>query len=411
MFSSLRVRNFRLFIAGQSVSVAGTWMQNVAVGWLVLDLTGSGGVLGLVTAARYAPLLVLGPWGGLVADRRDKRHLLRITAGCQIAVAAALGVLTVTHVIAVWSLVLLILAAGVVDVFDTPSRQSFMSNLVGRDLLPNAIALNSIITNVARIIGPGAAGLVIAGFGVGPCFFVNAASFAAVIASLQLVRPSELIESARETRVGRQIRAGLAYAWHTPELLIPLLLVGIAGAFAWEFQVTLPLFTSSTFHGDSTAYGGALASLAAGSIAGGFIAAKRHSVTTRSLAFSAIAWGVVIVAASAAPSLPVAFVLLAFVGSGAVTFNSASKTLLQVTADERMRGRIMSLWSIGWQGSTVVGAPIVGLVGQLLGARYALTLGGITTLLAGAAVLVHAKRRTSQPVAADTSGSRAASRG
>jgi MFS family permease len=302
-------------------------------------------------------------------------------------VAAALGVLTVTHVIAVWSLVLLILAAGVVDVFDTPSRQAFMSNLVGRDLLPNAIALNSIITNVARIIGPGAAGLLIAGFGVGPCFFGNAASFAAVIASLQLVRPSELIQSARETRVGRQIRAGLAYAWHTPELLIPLLLVGIAGAFAWEFQVTLPLFTSSTFHGDSAAYGGALASLAAGSIAGGFIAARRHSITTRALALSAIAWGVVIVAASAAPSLPVAYVLLAFVGSGAVTFNSASKTLLQVTADERMRGRIMSLWSIGWQGSTVVGAPVVGFVGQWLGGRYSLTVGGVTTLLAGVVVL------------------------
>lgn len=395
-------------MAGQSVSVAGTWMQNVAVGWLVLDLSGSGGTLGLVTAARFVPLLVLGPWGGLVADRHDKRRLLRLTAACQAVIAGTLGALTMSHVIAIWSLAALIFAAGLVDVFDTPSRQTFINNLVGRERLANAIGLNSIVVNAARIAGPGAAGLLISTVGVGPCFIANAASYLAVIASLQAIRVRELLGSAVEVRAAGQIRAGLRYVRHTPHLLVPLLLVAVSGAFAWEFQVTLPLFTSSTFHGDSAAYGGALASLAAGSIVGGFIAARRHGVDTRSLAFSAIAWGVVIIAASGAPSLPVAYVLLAFVGSGAVTFNSASKTLLQVTADERMRGRIMSLWSIGWQGSTVVGAPIVGFVGQLLGARYALTLGGITTLLAGAAVLLRSRQtatRSAQWVTADSSAS------
>jgi MFS family permease len=398
----MRVRNFRLFMTGQGVSVAGTWMQNVAVGWLVLELTGSGGALGLVIAARFAPLLVLGPWGGLVADRHEKRRLLRITAACQVVIAAALGTLTVAHVINVWSLALFILAAGVVDVFDTPARQTFINNLVGRDGLPNAIALNSIVTNAARIIGPGVAGILIASIGVGPCFLANAASYGAVIVSLQAIRPRELFSSAIESRAAGQIRAGLHYARTTPELLIPLLLVAISGAFAWEFQVTIPLFTKSTFHGDSTTYGVALACLGAGSIVGGFVAARRHHVDTRTVAMSAAIWGALIIAASAAPNLPTAYVLLAFVGSGTVTFNSVSKTLLQLVADEQMRGRVMSLWSIGWQGSTVIGAPVVGFVGQWLGARYSLTFGGVTTLFAGVVVMLARRGYTRKALSANT---------
>ena len=170
MFSSLRIRNFRLYMAGLTVSVAGNWMQNVAVGWLVLQLTRSGTVLGVVTAARYAPLLLLGAWGGLVADRHDKRLLLRLAASIQLVVAAVLGVLTMTHVIDVWSLTTLILVAGVVDVVDTPSRQAFMNNIVGRDRIGNAIALNSVLVNGARVVGPGIAGFVISTVGVGPCF-------------------------------------------------------------------------------------------------------------------------------------------------------------------------------------------------------------------------------------------------
>jgi MFS family permease len=401
-FRSLRVRNFRLFMAGQSVSVAGTWMQNVAVGWLVLELTHSGGTLGLVMAARFLPLVLLGPWGGLVADRHDKRRLLRITAACQLVIAGTLGALTVAHLIAVWSLAALIFVAGLVDVFDTPSRQTFINNLVGTERLGNAIALNSIVVNGARIVGPGVAGVLISAVGVGPCFLANAASYVAVIASLQAIRPRELVDSAVQPRGAGQIRAGLRYVRHAPELLVPLLLVAITGAFAWEFQVTLPLLTSSTFHGNSTTYGAALASVAAGSIVGGFVAARRHHVDTRTVALSAVAWGAVILAAAAAPNLTVAFVLLAFVGSGAVTFNSVSKTLLQLVSVEHMRGRVMALWSIGWQGTTVLGAPIVGYVGQWLGGRYSLGFGGLTTLLAGAFVLLAGRGRTRSALPANT---------
>lgn len=377
MFSSLRVRNFRLYMTGLTVSVAGNWMQNVAVGWLVLQLTHSGGILGLVTAARFAPLLVLGAWGGLVADRHDKRLLLRVTAAVQLLTATGLGVLSLTHVITIWSLTGLILVAGVVDVIDTPSRQAFMNNIVGRERLGNAIALNSVLINGARIIGPGIAGWVIASAGVGPCFLLNAASYAATYLGLQVMRSDELIPSATETAAKGQIRDGLRYVRDTPALRTPLLLVVVAGAFAWEFQVTIPLFTSDTFDGGASEFGWALSAIAVGSIGGGLLAARRRSVTLRAVAVSALLWGLAILAASAAPTLPVAYVLLALVGSGAVTFNSASKTFLQVAAKDQMRGRVMALWSIGWQGTTVLGAPVVGFLGQSLGGRYGLAFGGI----------------------------------
>ncbi len=392
MFRSLRVRNFRIFMIGQSISVAGTWMQNVAVGWLVLQLTGSGGSLGLVFAARYLPLLVLGAWGGLVADRHDKRFLMRVTSSTQVLVVGLIGLLTLEHSISVGVLAALIFVSGLVDTVDSPCRQTMINDLVGGPLLGNAIALNSVTVNVARVVGPAVAGLLIAGIGVGPCFLANAASYVAVFVSLQALRANEIHRLPRAPRERGQVRAGLAYVLRTPQLAMPLLLVALSGAFAWEFQVTLPLFTSGVFHGGSDLYGAALALLAVGSVVGGFAAARRTRVDLRVVAGTAVLWGFALTLTSFAPVLPVALVLLPFVGWGAVSFNSASKTLLQTVADERMRGRVMSLWSIGWQGSTVVGAPAVGFVGQAVGARYPLTLGGVVTLMGGAALLGVARR-------------------
>ena len=392
MFSSLRIRNFRLYMAGLTVSVAGNWMQNVAVGWLVLQLTGSGTVLGAVTAARYAPLLLLGAWGGLVADRHDKRLLLQLAAIIQLVVAAVLGVLTMARVIDIWSLTALILVAGVVDVVDTPSRQAFMNNIVGRDRIGNAIALNSVLVNGARVIGPGIAGFVISTVGVGPCFLLNAASFGATWLGLQLMRRDELIPTAVEVAAKRQIRAGLRYVLSTPDLRTPLLLVAVAGAFAWEFPVSIPLFTSDTFHGGASEFGWALSAISAGSIAGGLLAARRRTVSQRSVAASALLWGIAILGASFAPSLAVGYGLLAVVGSGAVTFNAMSKTFLQITSRDQMRGRVMALWSIGWQGTTVLGAPVVGVLGQTLGGRYGLAFGGICCIAVAVPVLLFRSR-------------------
>jgi MFS family permease len=401
-FRSLRVYNFRVFMVGQSISVAGTWMQNVAVGWLVLTLTGSGGSLGLVFAARYLPLLVLGAWGGVVADRHDKRSLMRLTASAQVVVIGTVGVLTVAHMISIGLLAGLIFISGLVDTVDSPCRQTMINDLVGGTLLSNAIALNSITINVARIVGPGIAGLLIAGVGVGPCFLANAASYVAVFVSLQVMRAGEIHTLPRASRERGQVRAGLRYVLGTPDLYVPLALITVSGAFAWEFQVTLPLFTSGVFHGDSRLYGAALAAVAVGSIVGGFVAARREVVTVHTVAVTAALWGVMITATSFAPSIAMAMALLPFVGWGAVTFNSSSKTLLQTVADARMRGRVMSLWSIGWQGSTVIGAPTVGYIGQAFGARYALTAGGVVTLVGGGAVLL-VRRLASHPGVAASS--------
>jgi MFS family permease len=295
--------------------------------------------------------------------------------------------LVATHAVNIGLVIAVVTGAGVVDVFDGPGRQSFLNNMVDRARLGNAIALNSIVVNSARIAGPGAAGVIIATFGVAPCFFANTVSFAAIILSLLAMRPSELLPSRREVRARGQIRAAVRHVAGTPELLTALLMVTVTGMFAWEFQVTLPLLTSLTFHGTSAAYGTAVSCLAFGSIAGGLAAARRRLPTRRSIAISAIIWGALILAASAAPTLPIAYALLAFVGAGAVTFSSACKTLLQLESAEHMRGRVMSLWFIGWQGSTVVGAPIIGVAAQAYGGRVGLGLGGAITLLAGALAL------------------------
>lgn len=387
MFSSLRVRNYRVYFSGQSVSVAGSWMQNLAIGWQALQLSHSGTVLGIVTGARFLPLLLLGPWGGLVADRVDNRRLLTITQAAMAAVSFLLGTLSLLHLVTLPVLAILVLCLGLVNVIDGPSRQILISQLVDRRLLPNAIALNSVAMNTSRIFGPAVGGAIIARVGVTSCFYINAVSFVAVIASLLMIRASEMFPSEREVRDKGQVRAGLRYVRRTPRLLRPLVLVIVTGVFAWEFPVTMPLITTSTFHQDASAYGIAMACLGAGAVCGGLVAARRRELTVRALAISALLWGVAIIAAALAPTLPVLFILLVVVGSGSITFNSSAKTLLQLASAPNLRGRVMSLWSIAWQGSTVIGAPAVGAIGTIFGARYALLVGGVAAAVIGAAIL------------------------
>lgn len=388
MFGSLHIPNYRLYFFGQSISVAGNWMQNVGIGWLVLQLTHSGTILGIVTAARYAPLLLVGPWGGLLADRVNNRRLLLITQSCSAGLSFILAMLSLTGTVSVPAVVVLVVLLGLVNVFDGPSRQSLISQLVPRTHLGNAIALNSISMNSSRVIGPGIAGALIATIGITPCFFANAISFFAVVASLLSMRVGELVPAERAVPAKGQIVAGWKYVLGKPELRYSLSMVIITGILTWEFPVTLPLFTTGTFHAGASAYGTAVSCLGIGSVCGGLVAARRRRVTVRSLSISAILWGGLICAASLAPRLPIAFIALAFVGSAAVTFNSMAKTLLQMESAADMRGRVMSLWSIFWQGSTVIGAPIVGIVGGYVGPRYALLLGGVAALVIGAVILV-----------------------
>ncbi len=383
MASSLRHRNYRLFFFGQLVSVAGTWMQTVAQSFLVLDLTHSGTQLGLTTAARFAPMLFFGPAGGLFADRMDKRRVLYVTQTLAGLLAGAFAILIAIHAINLPLVYTLALALGFVNVFDNPARQSFISEMVSPDDLPNAVTLNSVAMNMARVFGGAAGGTIAAALGLALCFTANAISFGAVLISLALMRPAELFPAKRVTRKRHQVRNGLRYVRSTPELFIPLLMIAVVGTLAWEFQVTLPLMASQVFHRGAAAYGLMASVMGVGAVVGGLISAARSRTGARTLCLAAIGWGIAILAAAVAPDLPVELIALLFVGYGSITFNSFAKTSLQLAAKPTMRGRVMALWALAWLGSTPVGGPIVGWIGQQAGARWSLVTGGIATLACG----------------------------
>jgi MFS family permease len=387
-FRSLRNRNYRLFFSGQSLSQAGTWMQNIAIGWAALELSHSGVVLGVVTAARAVPMLLLGTWGGLIADRTDNRRMLVLTQTTMGCVSLLLAVLSATGMLNLVALISLCLALGLVNVVDNPTRQSLISQLVSPGDLPNAIALNSVAMSLSRVLGPSAGGLVIAAVGVSPCFFGNAVSFAAVIVSLLAMNTGQIVPAKREVRAPGQIRSGLRYVRSTPELLHPMIMIVVTGILAWEFPVTLPLITTRTFGAGAAAYGTATAAMGIGSVVGGLIVARRVRLTVRTLCVSSVLWGAAITLAAAAPALSALFVLLVLVGGGSVTFNSMAKTLLQLRSKPEYRGRVVSLWSTAWLGGPVLGAPLVGWVGSTFGARSGLLTGGIAAIAIGVAILV-----------------------
>jgi MFS family permease len=387
MISSLHVRNYRLYFFGQLVSVAGTWMQTVAQSFLVLDLTHSGTQLGLTTAVRFLPMLVFGPAGGLLADRMDKRKVLYATQTLQGLLAAAFAIALATHSMSLPLVYVLALALGFVSVPDNPARQSFISEMVPPDELANAVTLNSVAMNMARVFGGALGGVIAAGIGLTMCFTLNAISFGAVLISLALMRTAELYPARKVARKKGQVRAGLRYVRGTPELLIPLIMIAVVGTLAWEFQVTLPLMASKVFHGGPAAYGVMASVMGVGAVVGGLISAARPRPRARALCLAAMGWGIAILAAALAPNMPLELVTMLFVGYGSITFNSFAKTSLQLAAKPTMRGRVMALWALAWLGSTPVGGPIVGWIGQEAGARWSLIVGGAATLVCGIAVL------------------------
>ncbi|HSZ39166.1 MAG TPA: MFS transporter [Trebonia sp.] len=381
--SSMRHRNYRLYFFGQLVSVMGTWMQTVAQSFLVLDLTHSGTALGLTTAARFLPILVFGPAGGLFADRRNKRRILYVTQTLSGVLAAIFAILTATHVIQIWSITVLALALGFVNVFDNPARQSFIPEMVPTADLANAVTLNSVSINLARVFGAALGGILVATLGLALCFACNAISFGAVLISLFAMKAA-LLYPARPVRQRKgQIRAGLAYVRQTPELLIPLFMIALVGTLAWEFPVTLPLMASQVFKGGAGTYGLMTSVMGIGAVGGGLVSAGRSRLRARSLCLAAIGWGIAITAAAVAPSLPTELVVLLFVGYGSITFNSYAKTTLQLASKPEMRGRVMALWALAWQGSTPIGGPLVGWIAQTTDARWSLIVGGVPTLLCG----------------------------
>ena len=383
MTASLRHRNYRLFFFGQLVSVIGTWMQTIAQSFLVLDLTHSGTQLGLTTAARFLPILLFGQAGGLYADRRDKRRILLVTQTSAGLLALVFALLTATHDIRLWSVYLLAIALGFVNVFDNPARQAFITEMVPPGDLANAVTLNSVAMNLARVFGAALGGVLAAALGLALCFTLNAVSFGAVLLSLLAMRVVDLYPAKKATKKPGQIRAGLRYVRGTPGLLVPLIMIAVVGTLAWEFQVSLPLMATKVFGGGAASYGVMASVMGVGAVVGGLVSAARVRPSGRALCLAAIGWGIAILLASAAPSLPFELAALLFVGYGSITFNSMAKTVLQLAATPEMRGRVMALWGLAWLGSTPIGGPIVGWVGQEAGARWSLVLGGVPTLLCG----------------------------
>jgi MFS family permease len=380
-FAALAIPNYRRYIAGQSVSLIGTWMQMAAQSWLVLTLTGSATTLGVIVALQTLPVLLLGPYGGVIADRVDKRRLmviLQIAMGLQ---ALVLGVLTVTGAVRLWEIGALALLLGLNNAFENPARQSFMLEMVGPESLRNAVSLNSVLVNVARVIGPAVAGVLIATVGEGVCFLVNAASFVAVVTSLVTLDRSAIAPSPPSGRKPGQLREGLRYVRRTPELGIPLLMMALAGCLAYEFQVTLPVMARQGLHVGATGFGFMTAAMGVGAVVGGLFVATKGRTGLPTLVLAATAFGVVLLFACVAPNLPVELIALALAGGASISFMSTGNSTLQLAAAPGMRGRVMSLWFVAFQGSTPIGGPIVGWVTAQAGARAGLGLGGVTCLI------------------------------
>jgi MFS family permease len=383
-FGALRVRNYRIYMSGQAISLVGTWMQTVAQSWLVLELTHSGTALGLVTAAQFLPVLLLASYGGLAADRLGKRRILLATQSTLMLLALVLGVLTITHTVRLWMVFVIALALGFANAFDNPARQSFAIEMVGRDLVRNAVSLNAVTVNAARTVGPAVAGLLIASVGVGVCFLLNAASYLAVLLSLARMDVGELHPAPVSAPARGQVREGLRYAAAHAEILVPLLMMALVGTLAYEFQVVLPLVAIDTLHGDASTYGFLTSAMGVGAIAGGLVVAGRASTGVGAVTGAALGFGIAIALAAVAPSLPLELAALLLVGAGSAAFISIGNATLQLASDPRFRGRVMALWAIAFLGSTPVGGPVVGAVAEHLGARAALGLGAVSCLVAAA---------------------------
>jgi MFS family permease len=399
-FSSLRIRNYGLYFIGQGVSTSGTWMQSVAQGLLVLQLTGSGTQLGLLTALQSLPVLAFGAAGGVIADRYSKRNILYLTQVLSCLIALTLGVLVVTGDVRMWMVDVLAVALGFVSVVDNPSRQSLLLELVGPNQIRNAVSLNSTEINLARVIGPSIAGVLAATVGLGWCFILNGLSYIAVIWVMTRMDEREMFLGGTVARARGQLRAGFAYAWSNQPVRMTLLMMAIIGTFTYEFSVTLPLFAKFTFGGGSGAYAAMTAAMGIGAVVGGLYSAGRTSLSPWSIVTGAGLFGLSVLLTAMAPSLTVAILLLIVVGFFSISFTTSGNTTLQLSTDASMRGRVMALWTVAFLGTTPIGGPLIGAVGDQAGARWSLIAGGIAALVAatyGASVIQRAGKPASEP--------------
>ncbi|MDX6214824.1 MAG: hypothetical protein QOG99_408, partial [Frankiales bacterium] len=394
-FRSLRVRNYRLFATGQVISLTGTWAQRVAQDWLVLVVShNSGTALGITTALQFLPMLLFGLYGGVLADRHDKRALLVGTQAAMGVLALVLGLLTLSGDVQLWHVYVLASGLGLASCIDIPTRQAFVSELVGPDELPNAVGLNSATFNSARIVGPAVAGVAISGVGTGWVFLGNAVSYVAVLAGLLMMRRSELFATTRQARSPGQLMEGLRYVRTRPRMYVPILLVFMVGTFGLNFQITLSLIARATFHADAGSFGLLSSALAAGSLIGALGSARRSGLPRiRTMLVAALAFGVLEVVDGFAPSFWLLAVLLVPTGAAVLTFTTTANAIVQLGAEPQVRGRVMALYLTVFIGGTPIGAPLLGLLAEHVGPRSSLWIGGVVCTLSAVAAAAFFARR------------------
>jgi MFS family permease len=391
MFRSLRVRNYRMFAAGGAVSNVGTWLQRTAQDWLVLDLTnGSAAALGTATALQFLPMLLFGMFGGVLADRYPKRPILIGAQVLMASLALTIGVLTMTGAAHVWHVYAMAFLLGMISCVEVPTRQAFVVEMVGRNDLPNAIALNSSIFNLARVVGPALAGLLIYELGgTGPIFLINALTFGAVISSLVFMRNSELNISERVPRARGQLREGLRYVMRREELLMPVLLIGFVSMFSQSFSMSIALMAREVFKAGASSFGLASSMFAVGALGGALLAARRARLSRKVLFAGAIGFGLFQIATALAPFYPVYLLLLVPTGIALITINTAANASVQLATSPDMRGRVMGIYMLVFTGGAPLGAPLIGWLSELGGPRTGVMLSGVLVLAGtGLAVLV-----------------------
>jgi MFS family permease len=394
MFSSLGIRNYRLFFFGQLISMSGTWMQTVALGWLVLQLSGDGIAVGVNFALQFLPMLAFGMWGGVIADRFDKRRILTSTQSILMGFALAFFALTFFGAAELWMVFVLTFLLGCVTVVDMPTRQAFVTEMVGRDAVTNAVSLNSAVFNGARIFGPALAGVMIESVGLTWTFLANAITYFGTIGAYALMRRSELQPATPAPREKGQVRAGLRYARERPELLYTLVMVTVVSGIGLNFTVVLPLMARFEFSSGANIFGLLTSIMALGSLSGALFSAARKRPTRRLLIGSAAAFGMLELVASVAPTLWLFALLLLPIGVASILFIATANSTLQLNSSPVMRGRVMALYALVFLGSAPLGAPVVGWVSEALGARAGLALGGLASL--GTAVVAAAMIRREQ---------------
>jgi len=383
-FLSLKTRNYRLYFIGQGISLCGTWMQTIGQAWLVLKITGSGTALGMVAAFQFVPMLLLGSFGGVIADRFSKRKILYFTQTASGGLALMLGILVATDLVKLWMIYIFVFSLGLVNAIDNPTRQTFIMEMVGEDQLPNAVSLNSAQVNLARAIGPAIGGGLIATLGLAPLFIINGISYVGVLVALFKMRAEELRPAPIVERAKGQLREGFRYVKSTPLLLNSLLMMAIIGMLSYEFNVSLPLFARFTFQSDAAGYAALTTAMGIGSVIGGLYTATRRKVTVRMLINAAWLFGLVILLTAIAPTLWLAMLGMVLVGIFSINFLSLGNVTLQLRSTVQMRGRVMGLWAVAFLGTTPIGGPIIGWIGQHAGPRWGLAVGGFAALAAGA---------------------------